>query len=672
MKILLVEDDLSTARVLSATLSGERYTVDLARDGQTSLELANRWQYDIILLDIMIPKLDGIMVCQCLRSQGYQMPILLLTAKNSTHDIVRGLDAGADDYLTKPFVFLQLLARIRALLRRGKNPRLSSLLSWGKLTLNPVSLQASYQGQEIELKPREYKLLELFLKHPRQVFSRNAIIDRLWTSDNYPTEGAVTNLIKDLRKRLKKVGIVEEVIETVFGIGYRLKPVPNHQSKSKQSGIKAIAEAKASFDSGLERRIRVLEEVERGLSTNTLTEPQRERAKEEAHKLVGGLGTFGYPEAVAFVRQIEQLLSEKGKNELTIVRDFSRELASLKQFLSGDRPKLTATTARVLPYAIESPASQQYALQNSSQRLEPSRTKVLFYGDLNTSDALQRVLETKKIELVCVTKPEELWKALFSQLPLLLLLDLDVPTFDGIEICQAVSSHALYCSLPIFVLTARTEPDYLRQAFEAGAIDFVSKPILGPELVSRVVNRIEQLSQKQLSFNKSIETDTDALTKLPNRQSFQYSLQQGWEQSKREQKTIAVILSEIDCFQAYNSDCGYAAGNTCLQQLAIILQQCIPASGLVARYGGAEFAICLPSTYLDTAVRLTETIQQQIFELNIPHQSSTLSDRLTMSLGIVGTVPAANNSVSTFMNTANQALQAAKWRGGNTYCLYSL
>lgn len=205
MKILLVEDDAYTAEFLSATLTGERYTIDLARDGQTSLELASQWQYDLVLLDVMLPQLNGIVVCKQLRSQGYQMPILLLTAKNSTHDIVKGLDAGADDYLTKPFEPSQLLARIRALLRRSKNPGLTSRLTWGKLTLNAVTLQVTYDGREIELKPREYKLLELFLFHPRQTFSRNTIIDRIWTSDNYPTEGAVTNLIKDLRQRLKKL-----------------------------------------------------------------------------------------------------------------------------------------------------------------------------------------------------------------------------------------------------------------------------------------------------------------------------------------------------------------------------------------------------------------------------------------------------------------------------------
>lgn len=675
MKILLVEDELSIAQFLSATLSGERYTVDLSRDGQTSLELVKQWQYDLILLDVMIPRLDGIVVCERLRSQGYQMPILLLTAKNSTHDIVRGLDAGADDYLTKPFVVSQLLARIRALLRRSKNSAFTSLLTWGKLTLNPVSLQVVYDEREVKLKPREYKLLELFLRHPRQVFSRNAIIDRLWTSDNYPSEGAVTNTIKDLRQRLKKVGVVEEIIETVFGMGYRLKPPPDKEieiSSRESKGIEAIAQAASWFSSSLARRIRVLDEVERALLSDTLTELQRERAKEEAHKLVGGLGTFGYPEAVAFVRQIERLLSEGSELKPTIVRNFSRELTSLKQILSGDRPQLTPTSARVLPHSLDSRTLQHYAPQDSIECDEQSQTTAIFLGDLNDLHILERILQPQSIKIVLVTKAKELWNVLFSLSPQLLLLDLDPPTSQGLEICQAVSSDARYSNLPIFVITERAEPQYLRQVFAAGAADFIGKPILGPEVVNRVVNRLVRPSQEQLSSEKFIATDTDALTKLPNRYCFECHLQKDWQHLKREQLPIAVILGDIDYFELYNLYYGYAAGNACLQRLAIVLRQCVSSSGLLARYEGATFAVYLPATHLDSAVRLTQKIQQQIFESNIPHQQSSISDRLTVSLGIVGTVPTALNSPRILINTAEQALQAAKWRGKNTYCLYCL
>ncbi|HHP7244940.1 MAG TPA: response regulator transcription factor, partial [Elainellaceae cyanobacterium] len=221
MKILLIEDDTLIRELLVETLSNQHYAVDVADDGELGVELAQSYNYDLILLDVLLPKLDGITICRQLRSEGYQQPIILLTVKDSSSDIIAGLDAGADEYVSKPCSPYELMARIRALLRRTSTPTGSPALTWGDLTLDPASTQVTYAGKELVLTPKEYSLLELFLRNPQRVFSRTIIIDHLWSMDNFPTEGAVTNLIKDLRRKLKAAGITTEFIDTIYGLGYR-------------------------------------------------------------------------------------------------------------------------------------------------------------------------------------------------------------------------------------------------------------------------------------------------------------------------------------------------------------------------------------------------------------------------------------------------------------------
>jgi DNA-binding response OmpR family regulator len=178
MKILLVEDDELSAIALSEALTSHHHTIDLATDGETGLDLATSFDYDLVLLDVVIPKLDGISLCRRLRQQKDRTPILLLTSKDSQADIVAGLDAGADDYVIKPSNLTELNARIRALIRRGDSP-VTSVLTWGDLCLNPVSGEVTYQEQKISLTPKEYGLLELLLRNPQRLFSRNEILDRL-------------------------------------------------------------------------------------------------------------------------------------------------------------------------------------------------------------------------------------------------------------------------------------------------------------------------------------------------------------------------------------------------------------------------------------------------------------------------------------------------------------
>lgn len=224
MRILLVEDDLCLAEALAEALSDQRYAVDLVRDGETAWEQVKTLEYDLILLDVMLPKLDGIHLCQRLRSYGYSVPVLMVTARDTSTDKVIGLDAGADDYMVKPVDLPELLARIRALLRRGSTSS-SPVLEWGKLQLDPATYEVSYDSQTLRLTPKEYNILELLLRNGRRILSRSVIIEHIWSLDNPPEEDTVKAHIKSLRQKLRAVNAPDDLVETVHGIGYRLKPL---------------------------------------------------------------------------------------------------------------------------------------------------------------------------------------------------------------------------------------------------------------------------------------------------------------------------------------------------------------------------------------------------------------------------------------------------------------
>lgn len=225
MRILIVEDDERIAESLAEAFTDQHYVVDVATDGQAGWEFVESFTYDLILLDMMLPKLDGISLCRQLRSGGYLMPILLLTARDTTSDQVMALDAGADDYVVKPYKLQELMARIRALLRRGSST-LPTVLEWGNLRLDSSSCDVTYKAQPVQITAKEYRLLELFLRRGCRVFSRSAILENLWSFEEPPGEDTVKAHIKRLRQKLKVVGAPDDFIETVYGLGYRLKPHP--------------------------------------------------------------------------------------------------------------------------------------------------------------------------------------------------------------------------------------------------------------------------------------------------------------------------------------------------------------------------------------------------------------------------------------------------------------
>ncbi len=221
MKILLVEDDVRIANAIAEALTDQRYVVELATDGELGLTYAETDSFDLIILDVMLPYLDGITLCRQLRHRGLTTPILMLTARDTSEDKVAGLDVGADDYVVKPFDLPELLARVRALLRRGSVAH-SALLTWEKLVLNPDNCAVTYDDTALTLTPKEYSLLELLLRNGSRVLSRSAILERVWAFEDMPGEETVKVHLRSLRQKLKAVGAPPRLIENVYGLGYRL------------------------------------------------------------------------------------------------------------------------------------------------------------------------------------------------------------------------------------------------------------------------------------------------------------------------------------------------------------------------------------------------------------------------------------------------------------------
>ncbi|MCM0590172.1 MAG: response regulator [Gloeotrichia echinulata CP02] len=336
MKVLCVEDDQNLAQMLQLALVKQRYHVDLAADGEIGWDLAQAYVYDLILLDLMLPKLDGMSFCQQLRAgksftltPNRDTPVILITALDAVTNKVIGLDAGADDYLVKPFNLEELLARIRALLRRNQGRR-SPLLSWGELYLNPQSCEVSYRGQPILLAAKEYEILELFLRNPDQIFSPSRLLERVWAVDEFPSEGAVRAHMKGLRQKLRQAG-ADNIFETIYKLGYRLKqeqltgenigegkekertipPAPQSTASPPEtsfvSDLKAVwLECQQSYGD----RLAIIQQAVMALQKGMLSPALQHQAEQEAHTLSGSLGCFGLDEASDLLRQIQQILKQ--------------------------------------------------------------------------------------------------------------------------------------------------------------------------------------------------------------------------------------------------------------------------------------------------------------------------------------------------------------------------
>jgi DNA-binding response OmpR family regulator len=221
MRILIVEDQRKMAHVLKKGLEAENHCVSLAFDGHTGLELASTVDFDVVVLDLMLPGIDGFEVARRLRREDNRTPILMLTARDAVPDIVQGLDSGADDYLTKPFSFEVFLARLRSVVRRGSTPR-PTVLQVGDLVLDPASHRVVRGDREIHLSPTEFRLLELLMRRAGRVIPRDAIVQAVWDFDHDVEENTLDTFIRLLRSKVDREH-THKLIQTVRGVGYTIR-----------------------------------------------------------------------------------------------------------------------------------------------------------------------------------------------------------------------------------------------------------------------------------------------------------------------------------------------------------------------------------------------------------------------------------------------------------------
>lgn len=222
MRILVVEDDPAISSAIRSILEGADHAVDVTDDGADALTWTAVYAYDLVILDVILPGMDGVNVSRALRDQGSKTPILMLTALDAIDDRVRGLDAGADDYLAKPFAAAELLARVRALRRRGTGEAMP-LVRIGDLELDPAAREVRRAGRAIRLTSKEFALLEVLARHPGQVFSQERLIDAVWDADFAAESNVVEVYVRSLRRKIDG-GRRDGLIETIRGAGYRLLP----------------------------------------------------------------------------------------------------------------------------------------------------------------------------------------------------------------------------------------------------------------------------------------------------------------------------------------------------------------------------------------------------------------------------------------------------------------
>lgn len=580
MRFLLIEHDSDLASWLSQLLIAQRYSVNLTEEDQTALQLIETYGYDLVILDTCQLMWDAIEFCQHLRTEGHQMPILVLSATDEKADRIAALEAGADDFLTRPIDANELLVRIRALLRRGKET-VEEVLVWEQLKFNCSTGEVTYQGQKLHLTPKEYRLLELFLRNPNKVFSRSALLDRIWNPGEFPSEQAVNTQIKGLRQKLKAAGIQSEVIESLYGLGYRLKPAP---TDTQTEVFGAIDQIWQQFQPKLQEHFDTFEQA-----ITTPSSDLQQQARSLAHQLIGSLGTFGFSEGSTIARQIEQelmaesidravlseriealktllnnkplprsepssqqfpgtrvllidddvtlaaqmqvLLSANGirveiasdsatarlllaqdppqlilldlmlpdENGFKLLEDLNAKYAEIPVLIMTSRAQLSdrVAVARLGGRAyLQKPVAPEQLFQAMMQALQiqqHSDYQVLMVDDdLEICSIVKALLAPWGVQVTFLSDPRSFWNVLEHSVPDLLILDIEMPDFSGLELCQVVRNDVRWSELPILVLSAHRDTDTVRQVFTVGADDYVSKPIVDAELIARVLNRLER------------------------------------------------------------------------------------------------------------------------------------------------------------------------------------
>jgi DNA-binding response OmpR family regulator/HPt (histidine-containing phosphotransfer) domain-containing protein len=653
MKILLIEDDDALITLLTKSLSSQHHIVDAVKDGEMGWTYASTFDYNLIILDIMLPKLDGISLCKKLRAEGYTMPILLLTAQDQTTAKVQGLDAGADDYVAKPFDITELIARVRALLRRGSNNSLP-LLSWGDLVLNPSSCDVTYNGQLLTLTTKEYDLLEMFLRDSSHVFSSDEIIDRLWSSDDFPAEATVRSHLRRLRNKLQAAGAPNDLIGTIHGRGYYLnsnQPHPSNPQPVINKVEQPVAKPEIAESHSLENtqphtlsdqqeqqylaflqetwlttrpqcleQLAELAEIFDRLIVGKATYEEQQHAYQQAHKLVGTLGIFYLFSGMELARKIEVLLKRSNLISPEEAAVLPALVAELTASVASNQPQtdqpnaeceqsyrstlllvdldpalnLTLTAlakqqecraatlsspwamitaketvenylANISTDTIFLPTVVMIALTTNGHKINEEclalihnihqqfphwsllvlsksdelqeRLAVVQHGgkflaieqltaeqiftvattlwrsavdpikvmvvddDVNWLRAMPQLLQPWEMNVTTLADLPQFWTVLQLVQPDVLILDIQMPEMNGLELCQILRGDPHWQHLPILFLTATKEPTTQQQAFRAGADDYLCKPVPAGELAQRIRHRWSRSQARQVAVS---------------------------------------------------------------------------------------------------------------------------------------------------------------------------
>ncbi|MEO0802899.1 MAG: response regulator [Cyanobacteria bacterium J06642_2] len=480
MRLLLVDDDEPLMNALANELIQQRYAVDIALDSESCRDFLALFDYDLAVLDVGLPLVDGITLCQQLRTEGHSLPILMLSAEDGSAQKVAALNAGADDYVVKPFDFAELTARIHALLRRDRHV-LPTVLQWGALSLNPQTFEAAYREHPLHLTPKEFALLEQFLRHSDLVFSIDAIIENLWSFEDPPSEYAVRTHIKGLRQKLTAVGAPKDAIETVYGVGYRLNPTspaPTQVAPSASpspatpDATAALARAWTDYRDAAEERLRAIEAAIAALQSGHCERELRQRAAAKAHQLVGSLGSFGFTEGSAIVRPMERLLEGHDRLAPAHIETLSQGALSLRQLLNTATPQ-------------PNPTPQYPQLEGHSV--------LLLESDRAAADSLCEAARAVGLEVTVTATSPEAWEAIaterFSAAVVHLTCDRDdVCATDGTILLEEL--HCMQPPVPtVVVLEGGNLPTRLEIARSGGHV--VSHPA-APESVLEAISLLLQ------------------------------------------------------------------------------------------------------------------------------------------------------------------------------------
>ena len=696
MRILLIEDDPIICHRLEDALRSQRYVTEIVVDGDQGLNYALSDTYDLIVLDINLPLKDGITVCKSVRAEGIATPILLITARDTPEERVKGLDAGGDDYLVKPIDTAEFLARVRALIRRKSDDK-SPVLTAGDLSLNPSSCDVTYHNTPLTLTPKEFSLLELMMRSPNRVFSRGEILEHLWTFDDPPLEDSVKAHVKGLRAKLKKMG-AHKWIENVYGVGYRFVPKLDRPSISASSHLSSPSEPAHPIDELSDpkvqslwnkfqpvmlERLQVLRQTAEAIQNKTYTSQLAESAEQAAHKLAGVLGSFERQEGTEIARELEQLFEGRILNQMqrntvlrlieelaehmklpTITSDtlypiryifihrdsaFETELQTWalnhrSRWLSCDQFDVAITEwethqPEVLVIDIDEHLTIDQALHFITQLKENSTpSKILLLlpeadirDRLNLSAAgdyqilskpvtveqvwaaiemthpvtnrgnetilivdddpvflemMRSFLAPWPLDVKTLQDPRDIMGSLEATQPNILLLDIDMPHVNGLQLCQAIRADLQWQQLPILFITAQHSRTMIHQGFVSGADDYITKPVVEAELLTRIQQRLERGRLLRMLSTQ------EPITRLTNFPESCRLIEQRVRQLETTQHTQCFCcLFRLTRLDEINQQHGHSLGHQILKRFARTLEAEAPPHSLLSYWGNGDFIL---------------------------------------------------------------------------------